>query len=131
MVVNEAFPRRYFAGLDPLGKVVVDEGEPVRIIGVVADAAERTLIDAMVPVRYLASSQMLWGHSAQSLVLAAAPGVDATTLLEPARRAIVRVAPGVAVQQTSSAVWLRYPGLRFSSSSSATPRFEDHSLGKP
>ena len=38
----------------------------------------------------------------QSLVLRAAPGVDEASLLEPARRTIVRVAPGVAVQQTTT-----------------------------
>ena len=38
----------------------------------------------------------------QSLVLHAAPGVDETSLLEPARRTIERVAPDVAVQQTTT-----------------------------
>ena len=45
---------------------------------------------------------MPWVDQAQSLVLRAAPGVDEATLLEPARRTIARVAPGVAVQQTTT-----------------------------
>jgi len=39
---------------------------------------------------------------AQSIVLRVAPGVDETTLLEPMRRTIARVAPSVAVQQTTT-----------------------------
>jgi hypothetical protein len=45
---------------------------------------------------------MPWVDDAQSLVLRAAPGVDETSLLEQARRSIARVAPGVAVQQTTT-----------------------------
>jgi ABC-type antimicrobial peptide transport system permease subunit len=45
---------------------------------------------------------MPWVDQAQSLVLRAAPGVDESSLLEPARRTIARVAPGVAVPQTTT-----------------------------
>ena len=53
-------------------------------------------------MRYVAVAQMPWIDRPQSLVLRAAPGVDETSLLEPARRTIARVAPGVAVQQTTT-----------------------------
>jgi ABC-type antimicrobial peptide transport system permease subunit len=43
-----------------------------------------------------------WLDQPQSLVLRAALGVDEATLLEPVRRAVARVAPGVAVQQTTT-----------------------------
>jgi predicted lysophospholipase L1 biosynthesis ABC-type transport system permease subunit len=69
-----------------------------RVVGVVANAAERRLTDAAEPVRYVALAQMPWVDEPQSLVLRAATGVDETSLLEPARRAIERTAPGVAVQ---------------------------------
>jgi putative ABC transport system permease protein len=39
---------------------------------------------------------------AQSLVLRATSGVDETSLLEPARQTIARVAPGAATQQTTT-----------------------------
>ena len=45
---------------------------------------------------------MSWVDDAQSLVLRAVSGVDETSLLEPALRTIQRVAPGVAVQQTTT-----------------------------
>ena len=102
VVVNEAFARRYFPAADPVGKSIgVNQGRS-RIIGVVADAAEKRLIDAAEPVRYVAVAQAPWIDDAQSLVLRLAPGVAETSLLEPVRRTITRVAPGVAVQQTTT-----------------------------
>jgi ABC-type antimicrobial peptide transport system permease subunit len=104
VVVNEAFARRHFPGVDPLGKLVagdVDQGRS-RIVGVLADAAENRLIDAAEPVRYVSVAQMPWIDDAQSVVLRAAPGIAETSLLEPARGTIARVAPAVAVQQTTT-----------------------------
>jgi putative ABC transport system permease protein len=102
VVINDALARAYFAGTDPIGKVIGDGEESWRVVGVVANAVERGLTDAAVPVRYVAFAQKQWIDSAQSLVLRAAPGVDETALLDLARRAIARVAPGVAVQQTTT-----------------------------
>jgi hypothetical protein len=103
VVINEALAQKYFAGVDPIGKLLSgDGGRPSRVVGVVANAVERRLTDAAEPVRYVAVAQMPWVDEAQSLVLRAAPGVDETSLLEPARRTIGRVTPGVAVQQTTT-----------------------------
>jgi ABC-type antimicrobial peptide transport system permease subunit len=68
----------------------------------VADAAEKGLTDAAEPVRYVALAQIPWIDDAQSIVLRAAPGVAETSLLEPMRRTIARVAPAAAVQQTTT-----------------------------
>ena len=104
VVINEAFARKYFGGADPIGKLVGgDVGpRPSRVVGVVADAVERRLTDAAEPVRYVAVAQMPWIDQPQSFVLRTAPGVAAVSLLEPARRTIERVSPGVAVQQTTT-----------------------------
>jgi predicted permease len=104
VVVNEAFVRRYFPGVDPVGKSIAGdvERQRSRIVGVVADAAEKRLTDPAEPVRYVALAQTPWIDDAQSIILHAAPGADETSLLEPARRAIARVAPAVAVQQTTT-----------------------------
>jgi predicted permease len=104
VVINEAFAHRYFPGVDPIGRSIrVDvQQERSRIIGIVADAAEKRLTDAAEPVRYVALAQMPWIDDAQSIVLLAAPGVAETSLLESARRTIARVAPSVAVQQTTT-----------------------------
>jgi predicted permease len=104
VVINEAFARKYFAGVDPIGRTIggdVDNARS-RIVGVVADAAERHLTDAAAPVRYVPLTQMPWIDDAQSIVLRTAPGAAETLLLEPARRTIARVAPAVAVQQTTT-----------------------------
>jgi putative ABC transport system permease protein len=104
VVINEAFVRRYFPGVDPIGRSIggdLDQRRS-RIIGVVADAAETRLTDAAEPVRYVPLAQQPWIDDAQAIVLRTAPGVAETSLLEPARRTIVRVAPAVAVQQTTT-----------------------------
>jgi putative ABC transport system permease protein len=103
VVINEAFAQKYFAGIDPLGKLMgVDNDTPSRIVGVVANAAEKRLIDAAEPVRYVALAQMPWMDDAWSLVLHAMPGADETSLLESARRTVVRVVPSAALQQTTT-----------------------------
>jgi len=104
VVINEAFARSYFPGVDPIGRSIgVDvERRRSRIVGVVADAVEKRLTDASEPVRYVASAQVPWIDDAQSIVLRTAPGAAETSLLEPARRIIARVAPAVAVQQTTT-----------------------------
>jgi putative ABC transport system permease protein len=103
VVINEAFAQKYFAGVAPIGKSIgVDVNEHSRIVGVVANAAEKRLTDAAEPVRYGPATQLSWMEEAQSLVLRATPGIAETSLLEPARRTIARVAPAVAVQQTTT-----------------------------
>jgi predicted permease len=104
VVINEAFARQYFPGVDPIGRSIgVDaDQQRSRIVGVVADAVEKRLTDPAEPVRYVAMSQAPWMDDAQSIVIRTAAGVAETSLLEPARRAIARVAPGVAVQQTTT-----------------------------
>jgi putative ABC transport system permease protein len=104
VVINEAFAHKYFPGVDPIGRSIgvdVDQGRS-RIVGVVADAAEKRLTEAAEPVRYVALAQMPWIDDAQSIVLRTAPGVAETSLLEPVRRTVARVAPAVAVQQTTT-----------------------------
>ena len=103
VVINEAFAQKYFRGLDPIGKSIgVDNARSSRIVGVVANAAEKGLTDAAEPVRYVALAQSPWIDDYQSFVLRAVPGVAETSLLEPVRRTIARVAPGAAVQQTTT-----------------------------
>ncbi len=101
VVINEAFARKYLPGVDPVGRPIggdVDHGRS-RIVGVVADAAEKGLTDAAEPVRYVALAQAPWVDEAHSIVLRTVPGAAETSLLEPVRRTIARVAPAAAVQR--------------------------------
>jgi putative ABC transport system permease protein len=104
VVINEALAHKYFAGIDPIGKLVGGDvnNTSSRIVGVVADAVETRLSDPVPPVRYVALAQMPWMDYAQSLVLRASRGVDAASLLESARRTIDRMVPTAAVQQTTT-----------------------------
>jgi predicted permease len=96
VVINEALAQKYFAGVNPIGKLIGgDTDQRSRVVGVVANAAEKGLTDAAEPVRYVALAQMPWMDDAQSLVLRARPGVAETSLL-------ARVAPIAAVQQTTT-----------------------------
>ena len=102
VVINETLARRHFAGVDPVGRVLGDGERDRRVVGVVADVVERGLTDAAVPVRYVPLAQQPWIDAYQSLVLRTAPGVDETTLIEPARRRLAQVAPEVAVQDATT-----------------------------
>ena len=104
VVVNEAFAQKYFPGVDPIGRWLSGDAEEARsrIVGVVANAVEKGLTDGVEPVRYVALAQMPWIDDAQSLVLHVTPGASESSLLEPARRTVARVAPAAAVQQTTT-----------------------------
>jgi putative ABC transport system permease protein len=103
VVVNQTFVDRYLPEGDVTGTSIgrAEHQGGTRIVGVVADAAEKGLADAGEPVRYVAVAQMPWLDDAQSVVIRTAPGGE-TSLLEPARRTIARVAPAVAVQRTTT-----------------------------
>jgi putative ABC transport system permease protein len=103
VVINTALAEKYFAGVDPIGKLIGgDNDKPSRVVGVVTNAAETTLTDSAQPVRYVPVAQTGWIEDAHSLVLRASPGVDEASLLEPARQTVARVAPTVPVQQTTT-----------------------------
>jgi len=102
VVINETLARQHFPGVDPVGRLLGEGERDRRVVGVVADVVERGLTDAAVPVRYVALAQQPWIDSYQSLVLRTAPGVDETTLIEPARRRLAQVAPEVAVQDVTT-----------------------------
>ncbi len=59
-IVNEAFARRFLNGENPIGRTVRDgpgAGNPIEIVGYVADAVYRSLRDPAPPTLYTAFSQ--------------------------------------------------------------------------
>lgn len=103
VVVNEALARKYFPGESPVGRRLSEgDGVPVRIVGVVEDVAEAELTDGPEPARYMLYDQAGYAPEANTLVLRVERAGAAAGVLEPAREVLRRVAPGVAVQATTT-----------------------------
>jgi predicted permease len=103
VVINQALARKYFPGADPIGrrlKTASDRWE--RVVGVVADVAEANLTDAPEPTRYLFADQFHYSPERQTVVLRTERPRDAAAVLETARGAVQRVAPGIAVQEATT-----------------------------
>ena len=102
-IVNEALAARFFPNEDPIGQVLqtLDEkGE--RIIGVVSDAAEASLVEGPVPARYVLYPQMPFVHTSVAIVMRTADRSNLAPLVQAARQTIERESPQLAVQQTTT-----------------------------
>jgi len=105
VVINEALVKKYFGGENPIGRIMGGGfGARQRIVGIVGNVAEANLTDKPEPVRYyLAGVQAPWfGYNHATFVLRAARPSDAPALLDAARRTIQRLAPGYAIEQTTT-----------------------------
>ncbi len=104
VVINRALAKKYFPGESAVGRRVSTGFEGYeRIIGVVEDVAEAALTDAPAPARYMLYSQVTdYTPTSHALVLRAQPGQSPAGLLEGARKAVLRAAPGVAIQRAST-----------------------------
>lgn len=103
VVVNEALARSFFPGENPIGRRV-SGGFDVRqrVVGVVSNVAEGALTDPPLPTIYYLGGTVSWFESGVSIVLRTARPADAPTVLEAARDLIQRVAPDLAIQQTTT-----------------------------
>ena len=103
VVINEALAKRYFPGENPIGRRMGGGfSGSWRVIGIVSNVAEADLTDEAEPARYYLASQVEWFGNAVSLVIRTARPADAVSLLDAARRTVNRVAPGFAVQETTT-----------------------------
>jgi putative ABC transport system permease protein len=95
ILVNEALVRRWFAGVDPIGRRVgtgFDGLEPVReIVGVVADARDRGLGRAPIPTVYLPFEQVSLPYGSIAVRTAAA----ADRIVPVIRERLARIDPAV------------------------------------
>lgn len=103
VVINEALAEKFFAGEDPIGRVLQtfdDVGE--RIIGVVGNAAEANLTDAPVAARYMLYEHVpvIWAQV--SFVVRTQAGGRTAPLVDAARATIASAGSGLAVQQTTT-----------------------------
>jgi hypothetical protein len=103
VVVNEALARQYFPGRDPLGRLIAWRGDRWdRIVGVVENVAEAGLSPEPEPARYVVHEQVGFFLTGQTLVARTRPGMEPAAVLDDARQAIQRVAPGVAVRELTT-----------------------------
>ena len=103
ILINEALAKQYFAGENPVGRVLGGGfNAPQRVLGVVENVAEGALTDAAEPARYFLAGTAPWFSPAASLVIRVNRPGDAATVLDEARRVVQRVAPNFAVQGTTT-----------------------------
>lgn len=101
-VVNEAFVKKYFEGLDPIGQVVSTPSYPgspggsIEIIGVVEDAVYRTPREPLGPTMYRAYRQVGRLGAASFVTLRTARG-DRAALQAQLTQAITSVNPDLTV----------------------------------
>jgi predicted permease len=104
VVINEALAAKFFAGEDPIGRVLLtgfdERGE--RIIGVVANAAEAHLTDAPVPARYILYEHMPFMYTQVSFVIRTDSEEQAPAVLAAARSLIGREGVQLAIQETTT-----------------------------
>lgn len=101
-VVNEALVARFFPNQDPIGQVLLtldEKGE--RIVGIVSNATEATLVEGAVPARFVLYQQMPFVYTQLSLMLRTDPG-NVAPLVKAARATIERKGRQLAVQETST-----------------------------
>jgi predicted permease len=92
VVVNETVSRSLFPERGPLGETLLIAGQPWTIVGVIADVVDRQL-DA--PHRPFAYVPQVFDSSALSIVLRTPMNPEG--LVQPARREVERLDPGVAL----------------------------------
>lgn len=102
VVINEALAKKYFPGVDPLGRRLDVGFGWQRVVGVVEDVAEANLTGEREPAQYLLSDQVPYSPELQTLLLRAERPAAAAALLDPARQELQRVAPGLAVQEATT-----------------------------
>ena len=92
VLINEALAKQAFAGVDPVGKTIHWSKEQWRIIGVVADAHDKSLIEA--------PPKMLYAHYPQRpsrtrWVIVRSNGSRGADLIQPVRAALRPLDPTV------------------------------------
>lgn len=97
VVVNEAFARRMWPGLDPVGRTVLRGSAPHQVVGVVRDGAYVEFGEAMQPFAFLAAAQRY--SPRQVLHARLRPGASVAEVLHDLRTQVAALDADVAVEQ--------------------------------
>jgi putative ABC transport system permease protein len=122
VIVNQSFARRWFPGLDPVGRRIklgrfTSTGPWITIIGVAGDVRHQGLVSPADPYMYAPYPQAAWPEM-RVMVKTAGPGIPSG----PVRDALRRAAPSDAIGQITtmerviqdSLGHLRFPMILFS-----------------
>ncbi len=62
MIINEAMARKYWGNLDPVGSHLLDEQEPITVVGVAGDTHSNSLEEPVEPIFYFPAAQTIMGQ---------------------------------------------------------------------
>jgi len=108
VIVNQAFVNKYFAGENPIGRVIAETPDPnadpapLEIIGVVGDAIYRSAREAVLPTMYWSLNRLVRPPSSLKLVVRAATA-SPTSLARSVSAAVMGVNPDLTLSVRSLA----------------------------
>jgi len=97
-IVSESVAKRYYPGLDPIGRRIGDREFTAQIIGVVGDVRPRELRDAPVPMLYFPIRQ--WPSRPNNLTVRV--GGDVNIAVAGVRTALQRAEPGLVLDNVGT-----------------------------
>jgi predicted permease len=115
IVVNETFAKRYFPGVDPLGRQVKLRGKVCAVAGVVRDAKFQTLDEKPTPAVYQAEEQM-FDSSINFLVRTAGDPLAMSRAVESAIHAVDPQLPIYGQRSLETSIGTAYFGQRMGGS---------------
>lgn len=102
-IINEALAKKYFDGVNPIGRrLLTFDSTGERIVGVVENVAEQSLTEGPQPARYVLYDQIPYTPARHSILLKTTSESRAAAVLESTRRMIGQLAPTVAVQEATT-----------------------------
>jgi predicted permease len=87
MVINETMARRYFAGRDPIGRVIKNAHGRAEVVGIVADVKHYGLDGEPRPELFFSA----WQQSFQGMAFVARTVSEPASFIDPVRRAMLAV----------------------------------------
>jgi len=98
-IVNQAFARRFFPGLNPIGRPYLEGAPtayPVEVVGLVEDSRYLSLREENRPIAFLPVSQDRLGYALRWGSVELRTAIPPSELISPARRAVAGVSSAIA-----------------------------------
>ena len=103
IIINEALAKKYFAGVNPIGRRVSIGMGPgwARVVGVVGNVAEGALTDDAAPARYMLTETLSFVPN-MDVIAFRTNGRDPAAMLDAAREVIRRTIAGAGIERVST-----------------------------